>query len=415
MLLLCINYLHNINYFSKNSKDIFENNPSKTFIELETRFNNSQKDVRVAKMKEAKLSDNLILERYNLIEGFYAGIHNLFPGSGYIDFHGNNLIVLSSRGFLGYSKNISEELKFKKIKNNLNEYINSAQFNKFYWFSIKDLYVFNNQIFVSYTEEIKKNCWNTSVLYGDINYEIINFKKIFTPDICIHSSDNVDGEFNAHQSGGKIFNFDENHIILSVGDYRERHYPQKKNNVNGKIIKINIKNGKHEIISMGHRNPQGLYFNKEEKFIISTEHGPLGGDEINLIKINDFNQDKILNFGWPVVSAGEHYGGKTKENKKKYKKYPLYKSHTKYGFIEPLKSFVPSIAISEITQTKKNKYIFGSMKDKSLYFFELNSDEQITNLRKVSISERIRDLIYKNNNVYLFLEDTPSIGVIAIY
>jgi len=411
LLLLYFNYLKNINYFSKNHNN-FEDNPSKAFIDLDTKFINSQKDVRVAKMKNFKLNEKYVLERFNLVEGFYSGIHNIFPGSGYIDFHGNNLIVLSSRGFLGYTKNIEEELKFTKIKNNLNDYINSVQFNKSYWFSIKDLYVFNNQIFVSFTQEIKENCWNTSVIYGDINYEIINFKKMFTPDICIHSSDNVDGEFNAHQSGGKIISFDENHIILSIGDYRQRHYSQNINSVNGKIIRINITTGEYEIISMGHRNPQGLYYNKDEKFIISTEHGPMGGDEINLIELEYNDQKKILNFGWPIVSAGEHYGGKIKTNETKYKKYPLYKSHSEYGFIEPLRSFVPSIAISEITKIGDNKYIFGSMKDKSIYIFELNKNKKINNLEKIILSERVRDLIFKNNKLYLFLEDTASIGVI---
>ena len=50
----------------------------------------------------------------------------------------------------------------------------------------------------------------------------------------------------------------------------------------------------------------------------------------------------MQNFGWPIVSAGEHYGGKTEANEEKYK-IPPYKSHSEYGFIEPLKSFVPSI------------------------------------------------------------------------
>ncbi len=49
----------------------------------------------------------------------------------------------------------------------------------------------------------------------------------------------------------------------------------------------------------------------------------------------------------------------------------------KYGFIEPLKAYVPSIGISEIVKIGKNRYVHGSMKDKSIYFFELN--EQKTN------------------------------------
>ena len=59
--------------------------------------------------------------------------------------------------------------------------------------------------------------------------------------------------------------------------------------------------------------PQGLYFDKENNIIIETEHGPMGGDEINLIDLDQINKDKIFNYGWPIVSAGEHYGGKIGE------------------------------------------------------------------------------------------------------
>ena len=181
-----------------------------------------------------------------------------------------------------------------------------------------------------------------------------------------------------------------------------------------KIIKVDIKSSDYEIISMGHRNPQGLYFDKKNNFILETEHGPKGGDEINLIEIDKINNDKIQNFGWAISSAGEHYGGKSDANKELYEKYPLYKSHSEYGFIEPLKSFVPSIAISEILKIGKSKYVVSSMKDKSLYFFELNEQKQIINLDRVEVFERVRDIRLNNNQLYLFMEDTASIGVINL-
>ena len=76
---------------------------------------------------------------------------------------------------------------------------------------------------------------------------------------------------------------------------------------------------------MGHRNPQSLDYIKNENnnFIISTEHGPDGGDEINInnLSINE----NIKNFGWPISSYGYHYDKKDRENA------PLYKSHSEYG------------------------------------------------------------------------------------
>ena len=147
---------------------------------------------------------------------------------------------------------------------------------------------------------------------------------------------------------------------------------------------------------------------------METEHGPQGGDEINLIEVNQISEDKIQNFGWAISSAGEHYGGKIEENKKKYEKYPLYNSHIEHGFIEPLISFVPSIGISEIVKVEQNSYVVSSLRDKSLYFFELNEQKQIINLGRVEVFERVRDLKFNNNQLYLFMEDTASIGVINL-
>ena len=389
-------------------------NLDKLFIKLELADKENDIEIEIFK-KSKKLSNYKTLDKYKLVNGFYAGINNEFPGSGYIDFYKSNIIVLSSRGVLAFKKNIEDiNENFQQIKNNINEFIGKDQFKKDKWFSLKDIFIFNNKIFISYTEEIKEDCWNTSVIYGDMNYENIVFRKLFSPKECVHSSNNIDNEFNALQSGGKIISFDDNHILLSVGDFRSRHLAQDIESVNGKIIKVNIDNGNYEIISMGHRNPQGLYFDKENNFLLETEHGPRGGDEINLIEVSKINKDKIQNYGWAISSAGEHYGGKSEANKTKYEKYPLYKSHSEHGFIEPLKSFVPSIGISEIVKIGQNKYVVSSMKDKSLYFFELNKQKQIINLNRVEVFERVRDLSLKNNQLFLFMEDTASIGVLNL-
>jgi hypothetical protein len=378
---------------------------------LELKFIKTGKNIETID-SNFELSNNKILKKYKLLNGFLAGIHNAFPGSGYLDFYQNNLFILSSRGILGYTNNLSDKIIFKQIKNNINEYMNFEQFKKSKWYSLKDMFIYKDKVFISYTEEIKEDCWNTSIIYGDINFENIKFEKLFSPKECIDRENNVDKEFNAHQSGGRIISFDDNHILLTIGDYRNRYLVQDKESVNGKIIKININDANYEIISMGHRNPQGLYFDKENNLILETEHGPMGGDEINIIEVDDINRDKILNYGWPIVSAGEHYGKKYLE--KKYEKYPLYKSHSKYGFIEPLKSFVPSIGISEITKIRENKYVVSSLPDRSLYFFELDSEKKIIDLERVEVFERVRDLKFNNNKLYLFLEDTASIGVIDL-
>tara|TARA_B100001093_G_C26762867_1_gene986540 strand:+ start:48 stop:1436 length:1389 start_codon:yes stop_codon:yes gene_type:complete len=376
-------------------------------LNLEIETNESGTNIGVKESK-IKLLNDKILKKYKLISGFYVGIKNLTPGSGYLDFYEDNLFVVSSRGVLAFTKNLNEnDVIFRQIKNNINKFISFEQFKRSRKFSIKDLLIFNGKIYISYTAEIEQDCWNNSIIYGDINYERIQFKKMFTPKECVHSKKNIDKEFTASQSGGRMVKFDDSHILFSIGEYRSRHLAQNEESVNGKVIKININSGDYKIISMGHRNPQGLYFDKENNFILETEHGPKGGDEINLIEIEKINKDKIQNYGWAIVSAGEHYGARTE-------KYPLYKSHSEYGFIEPLKSFVPSIAISEIVKIEKNNYVVSSLKDKSLYFFELNQNREIVNLERLEVFERIRDLRFNQNKLYLFMENTASIGVINL-
>ena len=71
-------------------------------------------------------------------------------------------------------------------------------------------------------------------------------------------------------------------------------------NIYGKILEIKFNSNKSKIISIGHRNPQGFFYSEKYNFIISTEHGPRGGDEINKILSNK-------NYGWPIVSLGEKY------------------------------------------------------------------------------------------------------------
>ena len=117
-----------------------------------------------------------------------------------------------------------------------------------------------------------------------------------------------------------------------------------------------------EIISIGHRNVQGMFYDKKKDLLILVEHGPQGGDEINL-NLNP-NSKKIKNYGWPIASYGEHYGGRTEKNKNKYIKAPLLKSHEQYGFIEPSKFFVPSIAPSDIIFIPKK---FDNKSNNSIY------------------------------------------------
>ncbi|MDC3206755.1 PQQ-dependent sugar dehydrogenase [Pelagibacteraceae bacterium] len=377
--------------------------------------------------------DNLSVKFYTPIgDTLLYGITNTTPGSGYLDIHDDNLILVSSSGVIGYSKKPLNKPKFgislKQIQNNLNNFIDIEQFKKSRhfddpkyswlkggWYSIKDVEIFDGDIYVSYTKEVKENCWNTSLLSGKMNYVYIHFTTLFTSEECVNEYDNIDDEYNAHQSGGRIINLNNETVLFSIGDFRSRYRSQMENSIFGKVIKFNKKNKNYKVISMGHRNPQGLFYNEKENFLLEAEHGPQGGDEINVIKLDN---NTIQNFGWAISSYGEHYGGKNApENKNKYEKYPLHKSHSEHGFIEPLKYFNPSIGISQIIGLgNENQYVVASLKAHSLYFFEYyynNKENNFNIVKKLDIGERIRDMIYYNNKLYLFLEDTASLAEIS--
>ena len=200
--------------------------------------------------------------------------------------------------------------------------------------------------------------------------------------------------------------------MFSIGFSFVKKAAQRLESLLGKIISIDKLTSEHEIISIGHRNPQGLFYIKDSNIIVNTEHGPKGGDEIN---INFQKDEKIPNFGWDVSSYGTAYDGTD----------PYKKSHAKYGFIEPFRYYTPSIGISQMIYMSENltldqnKYLFvTSLRAGSIYVIKINNKfNKILDEDRIYFSHRrIRDIEYdKENNVFfLIFEFTPSIGVLEL-
>ena len=349
--------------------------------------------------------------------------------SGYIEELDDKIIIVSADGlFLYFYKEdlLKKKFQVNLINSNIKEIINYPEFYFKSKFGIKDVYIDKKKLYISYSNQLSKDCFNTSILVSDINLKQLKFKKFFNPAECIKKN-NKFGSFNAHISGGKITNFKNNQLLFSTGAFQYSSHSQTKENIFGKIIAINKDTSEPKIISLGHRNIQGLGYDFAKDIIFSTEHGPMGGDEFNL----NFNPQKESpkNYGWPISSYGEHYGGKTKENEWKYKKAPLKKSHSKYGFIEPIKYFNPSIGISELIKVPKefhktfdNDFFISSMGNKreegdlSIHHIKLDNDsKKILKEDIIVIDERIRDMkfIRDLNKLIIFVENSPGIGVIS--
>jgi len=354
----------------------------------------------------------------------------LLPEMGprsYLALYKDVLVLMTGSGTL-MQVNINDfkndNITFKKIESNFNQLVMS-KFKDGRKTIVKNILIDNGQIYVSYLKKVNEECVKLAVLSSELNFDELNFIEFFELDICQPYGGQMIG------TGGNLSKFKNNKILLTVGGFesyevQKNDNPQKLDNMIGKILSIDKKTKKVNILSLGHRNSQGLFYDEFDDVIYSTDHGPKGGDEINLDLTPDHKDPK--NFGWAVSSYGEHYSFPDKWlTEGFYKRAPLHKSHSEFGFIEPLKYFTPSIGITQIIKTEKfenlldKKVIYvGSMgwdldeNDLSIHKFVLNDNYKIESHEVIPIVERIRDLIYdeKTNKILMFLETSGSIGIL---
>ena len=323
----------------------------------------------------------------------------------YVEIIDDKVIVLSGEGDTIYfdKKNIDKsKLDQKIIKNNIKKL---ALKNEFEFFGVRDILFDDGMIYITMILK-NSNGYTMNIYVANYNLEYLNFtlffeKKEYSKKYTI-------------QTGGRLEKFKDNKILWSIGtadDLTDR--VQNINYLEGKIIAIDKLSKKFNIVSIGHRNPQGLLFLGKDKLIINTEHGPKGGDEVNFNFIE--NTNKLQNFGWPIASDGIEYDGTD----------PYKKSHKKFGFIEPFINYTPSIGISEILFLPKesnfinsNNLIISSLRASSLYIVEIgNNLKNILNKDRIFFSDqRIRDIAYDKESkaIFIIFEVTPSIGILKL-
>jgi glucose/arabinose dehydrogenase len=183
-------------------------------------------------------------------------------------------------------------------------------------------------------------------------------------------------------ASGRIATIDKKSVYLTVGDlgYTEIGNRDKRADL-GSVFKISA--SKVEKISSGHRNAQGILRIGKDLYV--SEHGPRGGDELNLIETGG-------DYGWPFVTYGEPYSSGD------YVRPTNTGSHE--GYIKPLYNWVPSVAPTELIQLPADKswgpwssyIVMGTLKDQVLIFIEMLDRRQVGKVVKVNVNERVRDL-----------------------
>ncbi|MDA9127449.1 PQQ-dependent sugar dehydrogenase [Flavobacteriaceae bacterium] len=240
---------------------------------------------------------------------------------------------------------------------------------------------------------------NTTLVRGQLNEN-----RLDSIEVLYKATPNVpDGQ----HFGSRIAFDQKGHVFFSVGDrFHRDQYPQDINVDGGKIYRLNedgsipkdnpffnTPGANKAIYSYGHRNPQGLAMHPETGVLWEHEHGPRGGDELNIIEPG-------LNYGWPIITYGINYNGTiiTEQTEDPQMRQPQY-------------YWVPSIAPCGMTFVTgdrypqwKNQLLVGSLKFAYIEMLQLEGT-------KVVGRQKIAENIGRVRNVKMGPDDIVYVGV----
>lgn len=233
-----------------------------------------------------------------------------------------------------------------------------------------------------------------------------------TPCLKLNTEGGRGLRFGGLQVGGAMAQMGDDEMLLTVGDHefdgfkRTEALPQDASSSYGKVLRIRLDTGQSAMYTLGHRNPQGLYAGPDGAVWV-LEHGPRGGDELNLLRPG-------ANYGWPQVTYGTDY---------RMHEWPLSPTPGRHdGFEKPIFAFVPSIAVSQLAGIRgplferwRGDLLAGS------FFGGLVrirvEDGRVVFAEPIRIQGRIRDvsegrdgrvLVWTDENDLIFLEPAAS-------
>ena len=267
-------------------------------------------------------------------------------------------------------------------------------------------YSINGWIYLAYSEP-GKGGWGTALARGKlVGNQMTNVQVLFSMEPKTRSN---------HHFGGRIVFDEAGYVYLTLGDRGEMARAQLLEDHAGSIIRlhddgrvpidnpfVNRAEAKPEKFTLGNRNVQGVAIHPKTGEVWTHEHGPQGGDEINIIK-------PARNYGWPIITHGVNYGTGTK----------IGEGTAKAGLEQPLYVWVPSIAPSGMAFYKgsvfanwNNNLFIGALRAETLVRIELSGDKVVheERLLKGSIG-RIRDVRLGPDQFIYLLTDERAGGL----
>ncbi|MFU8844670.1 MAG: PQQ-dependent sugar dehydrogenase [Bacteroidales bacterium] len=246
---------------------------------------------------------------------------------------------------------------------------------------------------------------NTAIARAKLSgYQLTDFEKLFQTKPLTNSS---------HHFGSRIVFDDHGYMYFTVGDRGVSGTAQDLNNHNGTVMRlfddgtvppdnpfINTPGAMPEIWSYGHRNIQGMALHPVERTLWAHEHGPKGGDEINLIL-------KGGNYGWPLVTHGINYDGSIITN-----------DTTTEGMIDPILHWTPSIApcgMTFVTGDKfpqwKNNILAGALAGQHIHRVKMDGNNIVETEKLLKEFARFRDVRQGPDGYIYVLTEGPGLFV----
>lgn len=213
------------------------------------------------------------------------------------------------------------------------------------------------------------------------------------------------------QRGGKMLMDGNEHLLILLGSYGKDVWNKMPNLLDnpdyypGGLIRVEISTGKVETLTSGHRSPLGLTRDKNGR-LWSTENGPQGGDELNLLEPG-------LHYGWPHVSYGIRYESRIRSPIPLPSQKNIPGRHD--GFQKPVFAWVPSIAPSGIVVNEarwfplwKDDFLIATLRGKSIYRVRLYNN-QVQYVERIEIGERLRDIKLMSDGRIALLGDQSKV------
>ena len=203
-------------------------------------------------------------------------------------------------------------------------------------------------------------------------------------------------------AAGRLEVIDKATAYLTIGDLGFKKIGSKSARGDlGSVFKVGA--SKVEKISSGHRNQQGIVLIGTDLY--TSEHGPRGGDELNLIK-------KGVDYGWPSVTYGDRYSF--------FDYVKPARPGTHEGFEKPLYYWVPSVAPTELIQLPTNstwgswseQLVMGTLANQTLIFIQLLAKQRVGAVVSVDVGQRIRDLEVTSTGSILATTDSGQLLLI---